>query len=87
MNVIQHVAANQRGRDFVVGDIHGWYGPLMAELEAVCFDPARDRLFSVGDLINRGPDSERCLLLTQEPWFFCGARKSRANIVQLAETA
>ncbi len=70
MNVIQHVTANQHGRDFVVGDIHGWYEPLMAELEAVCFDPAHDRLFSVGDLINRGPDSERCLLLTQEPWFF-----------------
>jgi len=70
MNVIQHVEANTRGRDFVVGDIHGWYDPLMAELEAVCFDRAVDRLFSVGDLINRGPDSERCLLLTREPWFF-----------------
>ncbi|MDY6891081.1 MAG: metallophosphoesterase [Pseudomonadota bacterium] len=70
MNMIQRVAANRHGRDFVVGDIHGWYEPLMAELEAVCFDPALDRLFSVGDLINRGPDSERCLLLTEEPWFF-----------------
>jgi serine/threonine protein phosphatase 1 len=70
MNVIQHVPANPHGRDFVVGDIHGWYEPLMAELEAVCFDPATDRLFSVGDLINRGPDSERCLLLTREPWFY-----------------
>src|SRR5690554_1666219 len=70
MNVIQHVPANPHGRDFVVGDIHGWYEPLMAELEAVCFDPAMDRLFSVGDLINRGPDSERCLLLTREPWFY-----------------
>jgi serine/threonine protein phosphatase 1 len=70
MNMIQRVAANRHGRDFVVGDIHGWYEPLMAELEAVCFDPALDRLFSVGDLINRGPDSERCLLLIEEPWFF-----------------
>lgn len=70
MNVIQHVAPNVYGRDFVVGDIHGWLKPLQAELEAVCFDPAVDRLFSVGDLINRGPDSEACLALTTEPWFF-----------------
>jgi serine/threonine protein phosphatase 1 len=70
MALIQTVAANTRGRDFVVGDIHGWLEPLQAELDAVCFDPAVDRLFSVGDLIDRGPDSEQCLLLTREPWFF-----------------
>ncbi|KEA65026.1 Serine/threonine protein phosphatase [Marinobacterium lacunae] len=67
---ILNVGANTLGRDFVVGDIHGWLGPLEAELEAVCFDRAVDRLFSVGDIINRGPDSEACLMLTQEPWFF-----------------
>lgn len=70
MALIQTVEANTRGRDFVVGDIHGWLGPLQAELDAVCFDPGVDRLFSVGDLIDRGPDSEQCLLLTREPWFF-----------------
>lgn len=69
MQVIQSIAANTRGRDFVVGDIHGWYRPLMAELDALCFDPALDRLFSVGDLINRGPDSAACLQLLEQPWF------------------
>jgi len=29
-----------------------------------------DRLFSVGDLIDRGPESEKCLTLLREPWFF-----------------
>ncbi len=69
MPVVEHLAANHQGRDFVVGDIHGWLKPLQAELDAVCFDPAVDRLLSVGDLINRGPDSAACLELTQEPWF------------------
>ncbi len=70
MSVVEHVAANHHGRDFVVGDIHGWRKPLQAELDALCFDPAVDRLFSVGDLINRGPDSVACLELTREPWFY-----------------
>jgi serine/threonine protein phosphatase 1 len=82
MALIQTVAANTRGRDFVVGDIHGWLEPLQAELDAVCFDPAVDRLFSVGDLIDRGPDSEQCLLLTREPWFFA----VRGNHEQTAST-
>ncbi|MBR9828676.1 MAG: metallophosphoesterase [Oceanospirillales bacterium] len=69
MSVIERIAANQKGRDFVVGDVHGWLEPLQAELDALCFNPECDRLFSVGDLINRGPDSAACLLLTQEPWF------------------
>ncbi|MBV0932070.1 metallophosphoesterase [Marinobacterium weihaiense] len=70
MTVVQRIEPNASGRDFVVGDIHGWLGPLQSELDAVCFDTRRDRLFSVGDLINRGPDSAACLELLREPWFF-----------------
>lgn len=39
---------------------------LLAEL---AFNPAQDRLFSVGDLVDRGPDSARCLLYLNQPWF------------------
>ena len=46
------------GRDFVAGDVHGEFAKLEAVLEAVAFEPERDRLFSVGDLIDRGTDSD-----------------------------
>lgn len=60
---------NTRGRDFVVGDLHGHRALLDRELERLGFDPTRDRLFSVGDLIDRGPDSFGTAALIREPWF------------------
>lgn len=67
-----HIPANPhpRGRDFVVGDIHGQYQALMEELLAVEFDCRVDRLFSVGDLVDRGPQNMECLRLLRQPWFF-----------------
>ena len=61
--------ANPAGRDFVVGDIHGCFTLLVALLERTDFDPGRDRLFSVGDLIDRGPESEQALEWLAQPWF------------------
>jgi serine/threonine protein phosphatase 1 len=40
-------------------------------LEQHKFDPQQDLLISVGDIIDRGPDSLGCLALLQEPWFRC----------------
>ena len=38
------------------------------------FDPSVDRLFSVGDLVDRGPESERVLEWLDKAWFhaICG---------------
>ena len=46
---------NPRGRDFVVGDVHGYFRTLARALVYLEFDMDRDRLFGVGDLIGRGP--------------------------------
>ncbi|MCG8460511.1 MAG: metallophosphoesterase, partial [Holophagales bacterium] len=42
---------------WVVGDIHGQKDRLDALLGRLELDPGRDRLWLVGDLVNRGPDS------------------------------
>ena len=54
---VLHFSANLRGRDFVVGDVHGCFRTLERALVALAFDPDCDRLFGVGDLVNRGPHS------------------------------
>lgn len=68
--MLHHFKRNQKGNDYVVGDIHGMYDLLMEGLKKVGFDKSCDRLFAVGDLIDRGPDSIKCLALCYEPWFF-----------------
>ena len=42
---------------WLVGDIQGCVRHLEALLSEIDFDPARDELWALGDLINRGPDS------------------------------
>ncbi|WP_373187583.1 symmetrical bis(5'-nucleosyl)-tetraphosphatase [Halopseudomonas sp.] len=42
---------------YAVGDLQGCLEPLKTLLERVDFNPSRDTLWSVGDLVNRGPDS------------------------------
>jgi bis(5'-nucleosyl)-tetraphosphatase (symmetrical) len=43
--------------DFLIGDLQGCCDPLDRLLLALDFSPSRDRLFLLGDLVNRGPDS------------------------------
>jgi bis(5'-nucleosyl)-tetraphosphatase (symmetrical) len=42
---------------YAVGDIQGCYREFRELVDKCGFDPARDRLWLVGDLVNRGPDS------------------------------
>lgn len=68
-NPIQTFEANTKGRDFVIGDLHGAHSVFLNLLDNLKFDGEVDRMFSVGDLIDRGPDSLLCLELLNEPWF------------------
>lgn len=66
---VKRFAANTAGRDFAVGDIHGYFTRLQRALDTLGFDPEKDRLFSAGDLIDRGPDCRDVLEWLAKPWF------------------
>ncbi|HET9653095.1 MAG TPA: symmetrical bis(5'-nucleosyl)-tetraphosphatase [Usitatibacter sp.] len=46
---------------YAIGDLQGCFAPLESLLASMAFHPARDRAWFVGDLVNRGPESLRCL--------------------------
>lgn len=66
---IKRFERNPLGRDLIVGDIHGHFTRLEAALAVMAFDPSKDRLFSVGDLVDRGPESKDALSWLDKPWF------------------
>lgn len=70
-NPLQTFGPNMLGRDFVIGDLHGAYPAFQNLLREIHFDPTKDRMFSVGDLVDRGPKSLECLELMRQPWFHC----------------
>lgn len=46
---------------YAIGDLQGCYREFQALLAHIGFNPGRDTLYPVGDLVNRGPDSLACL--------------------------
>lgn len=68
MSLIQRFTRNLLGRDLVVGDVHGHFDVLLQMLKHIGFDPSKDRLFSTGDLVDRGPFSENVLRWLSYTW-------------------
>ncbi|WP_313047783.1 metallophosphoesterase [Pseudomonas soli] len=52
-----------------MGDIHGYFELLEWLLAEVDFDTSTDRLFSTGDLVDRGPFSEQAQSWMTHSWF------------------
>lgn len=70
MILVKRFAKNTVGRDYIVGDIHGCFTRLCNALNAIGFNPREgDRLFSVGDSVDRGEESDLAIRWIDEPWF------------------
>lgn len=65
---VKKIAENRTGRDFVLGDIHGAFHLAFEAMSLVDFDPLKDRIFSVGDLIDRGPYSDCVCEFLRQPF-------------------
>lgn len=77
----QRIARNKTGRDIIVGDVHGCFDKLREALYAVRFSAVTgDRLFIVGDLVDRGPQSAEALQWLAQPGIFA----VRGNHEQMA---
>ena len=77
---------NVRGADWIVGDVHGEFSALREGLAQAQFVTGRDRLFSVGDLVDRGAQSEEAV-----EWLdsgrFAGATRGNHEEMMLAAIA
>lgn len=68
MGIYKTIPLNTRGIDYVVGDIHGAFSILETALAEVGFNPRSDRIFAVGDLLDRGSESGRVIDFLKLPY-------------------
>ncbi|WP_077033127.1 symmetrical bis(5'-nucleosyl)-tetraphosphatase [Pelomonas sp. KK5] len=52
--------------NYLIGDVQGCCGALDALLKKIDFSPSRDRVYVLGDLVNRGPASLATVRLLQQ---------------------
>ena len=68
--LIDYFEPNKIGNDYVFGDIHGMYDYFKYCLDKLNFDKTKDRVFCVGDLIDRSAENLQMMALLNEDWFF-----------------
>lgn len=97
-HIAQYDLRGYKGRLFYVSDVHGHFDLLQTELREQAFSPANgDLLFSGGDWVDRGPESQYVLDWLYEPWvhsvqanheqLHIGAFKSKYNYRISADAA
>ncbi|MCR6649994.1 MAG: metallophosphoesterase [Cellvibrionaceae bacterium] len=68
--MIRSISCNSIDKDYICSDIHGHFSLLAQQLDQINFNDQTDRLFSLGDLIDRGDESDQALEWLAKPWFF-----------------
>ena len=82
----QYLPKNLKGRDFICADVHGYFDILEALLLEHHFNPSVDRLFSLGDLIDRGEDSIQVLDWLNKPWFYAVQGNHERMLIDVVES-
>lgn len=82
---IKILEPNVDGRDFVIGDLQGCYKEFSLLLKYISFNNKIDRIICTGNLSGRGPESEKCLDLLKEDWFFSVLGNSEESILNKIE--
>jgi len=83
LHLVKKYPANTAGRDFVVGDIHGAFTLVLMAMKRVGFNPSVDRLFCVGDLIDRGEESSRVSKFLAQPYVHAVRGNHEEMLIQL----
>ena len=65
-----YIPHNTQGKDYICADIHGHFSLLESIMKRTGFNKNTDRLFSLGDLIDRGPESDLALEWLNQEWFY-----------------
>ncbi len=84
--MIKSYGINTLGRDFICSDIHGHFHLLEEKLQEHNFDKSKDRLFSLGDLIDRGEGSKNTLEWLREPWFHAIKGNHEQMLIETVES-
>lgn len=74
---------NLAGQDFVIGDAHGAFDEIWRAMQLAGFDRTRDRLFSVGDLVDRGEGSHRAGRFLNQPYVLAVQGNHEADLIDL----
>jgi serine/threonine protein phosphatase 1 len=80
---VRRLAQNRTGRDFIAGDIHGAFDLVIQAMKQVSFDASCDRIISVGDMIDRGPDSARVIRFLKKPYVHAVRGNHEENLLAL----
>lgn len=86
MQAHKEIKQKEGGNIYFIGDVHGDMELVQKSLESVNFDFEQDTLISVGDLIDRGPESLNCLRLLNEPWFHAVQGNHESLLIDNYET-
>lgn len=73
-------------RSLFIGDVHGCYREFAEVIELFGFVKESDSLYQAGDIINKGPDTLKCIQLVEELGIQCVLGNHEARLLKTLDT-